>query len=942
MIPSGIVFNLFLAVLALDFLSSFLTFISAWKRKRDNARKKRIRQWISSFPGNMPDGYSPEKRDWKIIIDVYADIRQSVFLPGDISGEIVSLLDKWKIINRLIKWLLRGSRYKKSYAAVAMGYLKNGKVKNALLAALMREKGIPLKRYIINSLVEQADPAAIPQVIDSLKDLPETFRQSFWSIVCGFSGSLLDYFDVLKERKEKEIELLFIYYASKYPSAILKEYVLEKTASSDRDVALEAFRVASRYYFDSIDIYNYINHEDTEIRKAAVEALGENPSNHSVGILINFLADDSISSTSAAALSLVVRKIPGYYRHLVLRTFNEKDTRITEKLVDIISYRMEYVFEKLLGNHREDVKALIKNLVSRGKLSGIINFLNRNRDPEIEKQIVSIILGAENPEVRKQLEIYLDEKVLARMGFSKKALPEKPRIAREKVKLHLLWLLLAFTMLIFPLLFISGGFNKASLINDYVSFFMLAFSFYSIALNSFYFIILVFSFIGVERQSKYFELKKISFLFRENILPSVSVIAPAYNEENTIIESINSLLNLRYPDYEVVVVNDGSKDNTLQKVIRYFELEKSEINFEEKLETKEIRAVYRGARYPELILVDKMNGGKADSLNCGINAACKDYFVGIDSDSLLERDAIMRVTSSFLDEEREVIAAGGNIFPVNGCEVKNGFIRKTGIGKSNLARFQTVEYLRAFMAGRVGWAYLNALLIISGAFGVFSRRKVIADHGYMTESGFFDKDTVGEDMELVVRLKRYAMERKERPLVKYIFNANCWTEIPENWKTIFRQRDRWQRGLIDILTYHIRMLFNPVYGTAGMISFPYYFIFEMFGPWIELQGYLIFASALVLGMINLQTALFFFTATVLYSIFITNCSLFIAEYKSELFGRKDRLILVLYSFFEAFGFRQFSGFLRVRGYISSLRKVSGWGKMDRKGFSMSQAGKGRK
>ena len=158
---------------------------------------------------------------------------------------------------------------------------------------------------------------------------------------------------------------------------------------------------------------------------------------------------------------------------------------------------------------------------------------------------------------------------------------------------------------------------------------------------------LVFSLLGVVKQGKYAELKKVSFLFRENILPSVSIIAPAYNEESTIIESINSLLNLRYPDFEVIVVNDGSKDKTMEKVIKYFELEKSELNFDLKLNTREIRAVYRGAKYPELIFVDKMNGGKADSLNCGINASSKEYFVGIDSDSLLERDAILRITGSF-------------------------------------------------------------------------------------------------------------------------------------------------------------------------------------------------------------------------------------------------------------------------------------------------------
>lgn len=943
MISDYFVFTLFAVVLALNLFSLILISLNIRKQREYRKRKRQIINWISSLSEGTEAGYTPVKKDWKIIIDQYVDLLQSVEMSAEINNRLISLFEEWNIINRLIKWLLGSrNRYRKTYAAIIMGYFKCSKFKNALLAALLREKKIRTKLFIVNSLVGQDDPAVIPEVIDSLKDLPEKRRPAFWSIVSGFNIALLDYFEILKERKNKDIELLFIYYASKFPSAILTDYIIDKTTSPDREVSLAAFRVASKYYFDSININEYLINEDREIRTVAVEALGENPSHHSVSLLIHFLSDDSVSSTAAAALSSVVKKIPAYYRHLVQRAFNETDAAIKEKLTDIVSYRLEYVFEKLLGSNIKEVKDLTRNLISRGKVSGIINFMNRNSNTVIEKQIVEIINESDNPAVIDQFRMYLDEKVLNRIGLSGIPLPEKPRTSKEKGKIFLLWVFLAFTLLGFPVTFFI--LNRNSLlggtllyaVTEYISFFIIFFSFYSIALNSFYCLMLVFSLLGVVKQGKYAELKKVSFLFKENILPSISIIAPAYNEESTIIESINSLLNLRYPDFEVIVVNDGSKDKTMEKVIKYFELEKSELNFELKLNTREIRAVYRGAKYPELIFVDKMNGGKADSLNCGINASSKEYFVGIDSDSLLERDAILRITGSFLDDEKEVIAAGGNILPVNGCDIKNGYIRKIGVGKNNLARFQTVEYLRAFMAGRIGWAHINALLIVSGAFGVFNRKMVIANHGYMTESSFLDKDTVGEDMELVVRLKRVCMEKKEDSIIKYTFDANCWTEIPESWKIIFRQRDRWQRGLIDIMTYHLKMLFNPRFGTAGLIAFPYYFIFEMLGPWLELQGYLVFFTALALGMADFQTSLFFVTAAVFYSIFVTNCSLYISEYKTEIFRTKDRILLILYSFLEAFGFRQISSFLRVRGYVSSLKQVSGWGKMERKGFKSEQ------
>ncbi len=254
-------------------------------------------------------------------------------------------------------------------------------------------------------------------------------------------------------------------------------------------------------------------------------------------------------------------------------------------------------------------------------------------------------------------------------------------------------------------------------------------------------------------------------------------------------------------------------------------LKKTDIAIKESLKTRGIRALYKGKKYPELLLVDKINGGKADSLNCGINAAKGDYFVGIDSDSLLERDALLRIMGSFLDSDKEVVAAGGNIFPVNGCSVENGYISRIRLGKTPLVRFQTVEYIRSFMAGRVGWSEI-ALLIISGAFGVFKRNRVIDAHGYLTGSEVFEKDTVGEDMELVVRITRMLSEQGRDYDIKYIYNANCWTEVPESWKILTRQRDRWQRGLIDIMTYHFKMFFNKSYGPAGYIAFPYFFFFE--------------------------------------------------------------------------------------------------------------------
>ena len=288
-----------------------------------------------------------------------------------------------------------------------------------------------------------------------------------------------------------------------------------------------------------------------------------------------------------------------------------------------------------------------------------------------------------------------------------------------------------------------------------------------------------------------------------------------------------------------------------------------------------------------------------------------------------------------LDEGVETPALGGNIFPVNGCAIERGQIVNIQIPKNSLARFQTIEYMRAFMAGRLGWAKINSLLIISGAFGLFRKERAIRVGGYLTSRGKYAKDTVGEDMELIVRINRQMREIGLKYRIRYAYNANCWTEVPEDLQSLKRQRYRWHRGLIEILTFHKRMLFNLRYGRIGLLAMPYFLIFEMFGPLIEIQGYLMVFIALIIGILNAEVALLLFISTILMGILISLSSLFIAEKDIKYFRWKDLVILLAYAILENFGPRQLFSLWRVGGTINMLKKPTGWGKPERKGFAAS-------
>jgi cellulose synthase/poly-beta-1,6-N-acetylglucosamine synthase-like glycosyltransferase len=412
-------------------------------------------------------------------------------------------------------------------------------------------------------------------------------------------------------------------------------------------------------------------------------------------------------------------------------------------------------------------------------------------------------------------------------------------------------------------------------------------------------------------------------------LPPVTLIAPAFNEEPTCVESTRSLLTLRYPSYDILVVNDGSSDGTLARMIEAFDLEEAARAPVSTIATATVRAVYRSRIHPNLWLVDKENGGKADALNTGINYCRTPLFCAIDADSLLEPEALTRIVRAFL-EDSSTVAAGGVIRIVNGCKVKSGVVEEVRLPRNFLARIQVLEYLRSFLAGRMGWDALDSTLIISGAFGMFSRSHVVAVGGYL-------HDTVGEDMELVVRLHRHCREQGRRYRVAFVPDPVAWTECPEDMKTLGRQRDRWQRGLMESLWRNKVMILNPKYGRIGMIAAPYYFFLEVLGPVIESVGYATFITALLLGRTSGPYVIAFLSVAFALGIALSFAAVGLEELSFRRYPRlRDLVTLLVVAIAENVGYRQISIWWRLRGMISKFRGAKAWGAMERKGFGSAE------
>jgi cellulose synthase/poly-beta-1,6-N-acetylglucosamine synthase-like glycosyltransferase len=416
-------------------------------------------------------------------------------------------------------------------------------------------------------------------------------------------------------------------------------------------------------------------------------------------------------------------------------------------------------------------------------------------------------------------------------------------------------------------------------------------------------------------------------LFKSRLMPAISIIAPAHNEELSIAHSTRSMLQLEYPEHEVIIVNDGSSDRTLQLLIDEFYLYKSARQPLHNFVTAAVNAVYESQNL-KLLVIDKENGGKSDSLNAAINYARTPLVAAVDSDSLLESNSLLLVVRPFLEDE-STIAVGGIIRVVNGCKVEHGAVTKVGAPRTLLARFQVVEYLRAFLGGRVALSYMNSLLLISGAFGLFRRDSVI-------EAGGFEAGSLAEDLELVIRLHRISREKKRAYKIVFVPTPVCWTEVPDSRKNLRVQRIRWQRGGVESMWKHRGMLFNPKFGIVGCFGMPYLLLLEILGPCTEVTGILITIVGLLFGFISVTSALLFFIGSVLFGTVISISAVLLEEFTTRRYAHPlDLASLIIAAFIENFGYRQINALWRFQGIFDALRrrKKRVWGKMTRRGFA---------
>jgi cellulose synthase/poly-beta-1,6-N-acetylglucosamine synthase-like glycosyltransferase len=450
---------------------------------------------------------------------------------------------------------------------------------------------------------------------------------------------------------------------------------------------------------------------------------------------------------------------------------------------------------------------------------------------------------------------------------------------------------------------------------------------YFAAVNLSYLLLFLVSLVEVVRFLKRTFFSDYQQILRSEMTLPISLLVPAHNEEQTIVDTVRSLRMLNYPQFEIVVVNDGSTDRTLERLLEAFELRRVDRVYKRTLSTKPVRGLYASPLVPGLTVVDKERGGKADALNAGLNLSRYPLFCSMDADSVIEEDALLKAVKPFMERPEETVAVGGIVRCVNGCTVIDGRVTRIALPSAPLPIFQVVEYLRAFLAGRLGWSALGALPLISGAFGVYRKSAVL-------EVGGYDLTTDTEDLELVLALHQKQREQGRRYRIVFVPDPVCWTQVPSDWQTLRRQRNRWHRGMLQSLLRHRRMLGNPRYGVIGLLVLPFFLVFEALGPFIEVLGYATVLLCLPAGLLNARFFLEFFLLAVLCGVFLSVAAVFLEELSFRRYPAwRDLGKLVAAGLLENLGYRQLLAVFKVQAVAEFLLGRRRWGRIARVAFT---------
>ena len=455
--------------------------------------------------------------------------------------------------------------------------------------------------------------------------------------------------------------------------------------------------------------------------------------------------------------------------------------------------------------------------------------------------------------------------------------------------------------------------------------------FYFVAANAVYTVLMLLSLYAVSVHSKFAAQTKYDDLLDSPVTPPVALIVPAFNEQEVIVATVQALLELRYPEKEIIIVDDGSDDQTLARLIHRFELQRMDLIYRQAIKAPAPIAFYHNPEIPELLVITKENGGKPEALNVGINMARSPYFCTVDADSIVERDALLRLMAPIVHSKVNTIVSGGVVRIVNGCRIENGEIVEIALPRTWLERCQVVEYIRTFLFGRPGWNFLHANFITSGAFCLLQKEAVVLVGG-------FESDTVTEDIDIIAKLHRHNKAKRWAYRMVFTTDPVCWTECPKNIDMLARQRRRWQLGLMQTVMKHNSMIFAFRHGMLGMVSMPFHAYIEAIGCIVESFGLILLPLSFFVGAMPLSLFLMLMFLAFGYGTLLSMASVLLAEATVRRYPNlNDVFTLFQYAMLENLGYRQLISFFRAQGVLRYFTGTQKWEVVTKGGAEVTYA-----
>ena len=701
-------------------------------------------------------------------------------ISGEARAALLDLVVPWNLDKRAAAMLRSPFFYRRAKGCALIEHIGQDAAVDLILFGLSRENNpVLMLRLAIGGLSISAD-RTIDGVIGMYRRGSGEVRKRILSIVGRGDFALDDWAERSCRSTDPDVRRMVISVVEQNPREWTEAFVKSCLVDPDADIRARAYEIAADRYPSLVNTDECIQSDDPLVRIAAAKAFLAGdllPERERLG---EILSDDSVRAFAVEALRRKLRS-QGRYLDVFLEWYKSASDPLERMaLAGVLEMRLQYFLNRSDGGEREIIASLLRDVIGLGYSATVISFLNGDRSASRRSAIhdaLAPFLDWDTPFLR-QCRRYLSAEIREEWQVQPETSSFDAKRTGASIQDRLyLSALLALTLLIMPVSFaVAYGWRiqfmrPADIFIAFLFYFQYAFTFYVVASNCIALALMALSAVHIRRQRAEWEVADKRFLFTPGILPSVSIVAPAFNEEKTIVQSVHSLLALEYPDFEVIVVNDGSTDRTLESMIGHFGLELSDASGVPVLETAPVVGVYRNPAIPNLLLVNKLNGGKADSLNAGVAFASGEYVCGIDADSLLEPESLQRILFRASASGKELAAAGGNVIPVNGCDTFLGTLKAIHFPKNRYARYQTIEYLRSFIAGRLGWARLGTLMIISGAFGVFRRERILEVGGYLTKRSALHRDTVGEDMEIVVRIERRLHDLKTPYIIRFTCEA---------------------------------------------------------------------------------------------------------------------------------------------------------------------------